>query len=127
MWYVGEIGTAVYVVNVPACWPLLRKLLPKWLGTSRNGSGGVTDHSSFRLRSAFQRPAPHNPPAMFSESEENLAMPTVYLQRNEEAGMEENEFDQGQYRAKATADGHHGQSALGIVKTVEYEVSKATL
>lgn len=127
IWYVGEIGTAVYVVNVPACWPLLRKLLPKWLGTSRNGSGGATDHSSFRLRSAFQRPAPHNPPAILSESEENLAIPPAYLQRNDEGGTEENEFDLGQYRAKATGSRNHGQSTLGIVKTVEYEVSKAML
>ena len=34
-WYVGEVATAVYVVNVPACWPLLRKVfkLDNW---SRN-------------------------------------------------------------------------------------------
>lgn len=31
-WYVGEVATAVYVVNVPACWPLLRKVfkLDNW-------------------------------------------------------------------------------------------------
>lgn len=129
IWYVGEVGTAVYVVNVPACWPLLRKCLPKWLGTSRNASGGATDHSSFRLRSAFQRPAPHNPPAMLSESEENLAMHNVYLHGSEEGRMEENEneLDQSQYRAKATGDGDRRRSAPGIVKTVEFEISKATL
>lgn len=26
-WYVGEVGTAVYVVNIPACRPLLQKIL----------------------------------------------------------------------------------------------------
>jgi hypothetical protein len=117
----------VYVVNVPACWPLLRKLFPKWLGTTLNASGGTTDHASFRLRSAFQRPAPHNPPAMLSESEENLAMHAVSLHRSEEGGMEENGFDQGDYQAKATGDGDRRCSAPGIVKTVEFEVSKATL
>ena len=31
-WYVGEVSTAVYVVNIPACWPLLRKVfkLDNW-------------------------------------------------------------------------------------------------
>lgn len=121
----GEVGTAVYVVNVPACWPLIRKLLPKWLGTTRNDSGGVTDHSSFRLRSAFQKPAPHGATAMLSESEENLAMDTLY--RSDQGGFEESEFDQSQYRVKAMGDGNHRRCAPGIVKTVEFEVSKATL
>jgi len=126
IWYVGEVGTAVYVVNVPACWPLLRKMLPKWLGTSRNASAGATDHSSFRLRSAFQRPASHhNPPAMLSESEENLAVHNVYLHGVDEGRMGDNDFDQSHYRAKATGDGNGRRSPTGIVKTVEFEVSKA--
>jgi hypothetical protein len=127
IWYVGEVGTAVYVVNVSACWPLLRKLLPKWLGTTRNDGGGATDHSSFRLRSAFQKPAPHNAPTMLSESEENLAMHTLHLNRSDEGEFEEGESDQSQCWAKAMGDGNHRRSAPGIVKTVEFEVSKATL
>jgi hypothetical protein len=64
---------------------------------------------------------------MISESEENLAVHTVSLQRGEEYGIEENGFDQSQYQAKATGDGDLRRSAPGIVKTVEFEVSKATL
>jgi hypothetical protein len=54
-------------------------------------------------------------------------MHTLHLHRSEEGGSEEIEFEQSQYRAEATGDGHHKQSAPGIVKTVEFEVSKATL
>ncbi|KAK5163115.1 uncharacterized protein LTR77_010899 [Saxophila tyrrhenica] len=28
-WYAGEVGTAIYVVNIPACRPLLRRILQK--------------------------------------------------------------------------------------------------
>jgi hypothetical protein len=41
--------------------------------------------------------------------------------------MDETGFDQSQYQAKATGDGDLRRSAPGIVKTVEFEVSKATL
>jgi hypothetical protein len=64
---------------------------------------------------------------MPSESEENLAVDTPYLHRSKEGGLEENEFDQSQYQAKVMGDGDHRQSAPGIVKTVEFEVSNATL
>jgi hypothetical protein len=64
---------------------------------------------------------------MISESEENLAMHAVSLHRSEESGMEENAFDQSQYQANATGDGDRRRSTPGIVKTVEFEVSKATM
>lgn len=64
---------------------------------------------------------------MLSESEENLARHTVYVHGSEEGKMEENGFDQSQFRANATRDGDRRRSAPGIVKTVEFEVSKATL
>jgi hypothetical protein len=41
--------------------------------------------------------------------------------------MEETGFDQSQYQANATGDGDRRRSAAGIVKTVEFAVSKATL
>jgi hypothetical protein len=64
---------------------------------------------------------------MISESKENLATHTLSLHRSEEGGMDETGFDQSQYQAKATGDGDLRRSAPGIVKTVEFEVSKATL
>jgi len=54
-------------------------------------------------------------------------MPTVYRHGIEDGGVEEVGHDQSQYRAKATGAGDYGRSAPGIVKTVEFKVSKATL
>jgi hypothetical protein len=54
-------------------------------------------------------------------------MPTVYRLGIEDGGVEDGGYGQGQYRAKATGAGDCGRSAPGIVKTVEFKVSKATL
>jgi len=124
IWYIGEVSTAVYVVNAPACWPLLRKLLPNWLSTTHNASTGATDRSSGRIQSAYQGSAPRGLPAMPSESEENLAMHNLYRQFSEEDGKTENELNHGRYRTEITGDCYHERTAPGILKTVDFKVLK---
>nr|OQO29396.1 hypothetical protein B0A51_02214 [Rachicladosporium sp. CCFEE 5018] len=63
-WYVGEFGTAVYVVNVPACWPLLRKILP--------GSTDTRAHSSNTQFNSYQMHPSAPTRRVLSESEEDL-------------------------------------------------------
>ncbi|KAK3617711.1 hypothetical protein LTR22_026640 [Elasticomyces elasticus] len=115
-WYVGEVGTAVYVVNVPACWPLLRKIFP-WAtrsGTSLPGSGSRLN--SYQMRSiAPTKKSIHSMPGM-SESEENLASEEHYFQGGN--GWPMSDF---KVCTNANIDGAEGTKPLpshAIVKTV---------
>ena len=77
-WYVGEVATAVYVVNVPACWPLLRKVfkLDNW---SKNRTvAGDPMHATYSRRSSNGRKirsvfSIDEEMPKFSESEVHLA------------------------------------------------------
>ncbi|KAK3114642.1 hypothetical protein LTR53_006854 [Teratosphaeriaceae sp. CCFEE 6253] len=119
-WYVGEVGTAIYVVNVPACWPLLRKLFP-WAtrsGTSQQASG--TRLHSYNVRSGPPaRKSVHSTPGM-SESEENLASDDFYA-KSAAQGWDPGAGAQNSADAKFGGLGGEGPAASGhaIVKTIE--------
>ena len=117
--YVGEVGTAVYVVNVPACWPLVRKLLPRVFGSS--GTNG-TGRSSIRLRSDTQKPS-HRPRVGLSESEENLASERSSAPQASVAQASGQNVNGYHYWAEATGANTDKTSAAGIVKTVQVDVS----
>lgn len=65
--YVAEVATAVYVGNIPLCWPLFRRIVhgSAW---SRDGSAGGTDPNKPRTRtgqtgttfSGKKRPSAHS-------------------------------------------------------------------
>jgi len=122
-WYIGEVGTAVYVVNVPACWPLLRKLFPWATRTSTLQSPSATGNSSYALRSGAEKrsktkSAIHNSRTGWSESEENLALDMATF------GKSSNAWPGNMHNASADARSGelHDEGNMqgpGIVKTVE--------
>ncbi|KAH9209079.1 hypothetical protein DL95DRAFT_344790 [Leptodontidium sp. 2 PMI_412] len=53
-WYVGEVSTAVFVANIPLCWPLIRRIfaLDTFGGSKRSRSN---DQSRSHLQSSSKR------------------------------------------------------------------------
>ncbi|KAJ9632398.1 hypothetical protein H2203_000803 [Taxawa tesnikishii (nom. ined.)] len=84
-WYAGEVATSIYVANVPACWPLLRKLfgLNTW-SHQAFGTSGNNDLTQLRRlhpvygNSSRRDPTSNNDTTLGpSESEERLAKSAV--------------------------------------------------
>lgn len=88
-WYVGELSTAVFVANIPLCWPLLRRLFrvgtfidkhsyggntPIGYPSQRNTGNGYINGPKHNLRSGLGQRLPSSDETMvgFSESEERI-------------------------------------------------------
>jgi hypothetical protein len=86
-WYVGELSTAVFVANIPLCWPLLRRIFRVGTFADKNSGNSPSGYPSQRhtgnaygngskntLRSALGQRLPSTDEAMvgFSESEERI-------------------------------------------------------
>lgn len=82
-WYVGELSTAVFVANIPLCWPLLRRVFK--VGTFNDKRSGATNPShpphpqrhignSYGTRAVIGQRLPSDDEMMagFSESEERI-------------------------------------------------------
>lgn len=83
-WYVGELSTAVFVANIPLCWPLLRRVFK--VGTFNDKRSGVTNNgypshpqrhahgAKNTLRSVVGQRLPNDDESIvgFSESEERI-------------------------------------------------------
>lgn len=122
IWYVAEVGTAVYVVNVPACWPLLRKAFPRVFGYSGNSGNAASGHSSFRLRSDIRKSS--QVLAMTSsESEENLASELAHVQHGRDDKTAVYNPGGNNYWAGARGTTPSDESTEGITKTVQVDVS----
>jgi hypothetical protein len=53
-WYVGEISTAVFVSNIPLCWPLIQRIfgIDAWGNSKRSRSN---EHSNSNIQSSSKR------------------------------------------------------------------------
>lgn len=83
-WYVGEVSTAVFVANIPLCWPLIRRLFAVGAfggskrSRSNDQSGSHLQSSSKRIytrntrRSVTRLPSSAESNVGFSESEERI-------------------------------------------------------
>jgi hypothetical protein len=88
-WYVGELSTAVFVANIPLCWPLLRRIFrvgtfadkntyggdtPSGYPSQRNASNTYGNGTKNTLRSGLGQRLPSTDETMvgFSESEERI-------------------------------------------------------
>lgn len=82
-WYIGEISTAVFVANIPLCWPLLRRVFK--VGTfndkrSVETNHGCSSHPQRHIGNGYSRrigigqrlPSDDETGVGFSESEEGL-------------------------------------------------------
>ncbi|KAK3616321.1 hypothetical protein LTR56_026030 [Elasticomyces elasticus] len=115
-WYAGEVGTAVYVVNVPACWPLLRKLFPWATRSDTSLPGRGSRLNSYQMRSvAPTKKSTQSMPGL-SENEANLASEERYFMGGD--GWPQNDC---KVSTNANFDGAEGRKPLpshAIVKTV---------
>lgn len=85
-WYVGELSTAVFVANIPLCWPLLRRVFrlstfndkrsggtPSGYPSQRPlGNGYATKNSMIRSGTGQRLPSNDETMVGFSESEERI-------------------------------------------------------
>ena len=75
-WYVAEAATAVYVANIPLCWPLLRRLfnLSSFTSSSKRTADGSGAGSQARFQQSAVRSAVRPKREWYerSESEEGI-------------------------------------------------------
>lgn len=144
-WYVGELSTAVFVANIPLCWPLLRRVFS--VGTfadKRSGYGGAipSAHPSQRyignqyrmganstLRSGAGQRSPGNDETMvgFSESEEQINRVDNWPSSKDQIALSAMDQKIGHQTAvKAGKDGDGSDQEyeamtldIGITKTVQ--------
>jgi hypothetical protein len=56
-WYVGEVSTAVFVANIPLCWPLIRYVfsLDEWASKRSRRTGNSESNLSYFSRRFYSR------------------------------------------------------------------------